>query len=81
MDGVKSLQDTKRYFGVIHGSAHIACLCFIQPISHFYLSLFFYSEGTRETPSHRFSDFKFKTYSPVAFRLVLFYEFNTEPTS
>lgn len=28
----------------------------------------FYSEGTRETPSHRFSDFKFKTYSPVAFR-------------
>lgn len=28
----------------------------------------FPSEGTRETPSHRFSDFKFKTYSPVAFR-------------
>ncbi|XP_020619470.1 phosphatidylinositol 4-phosphate 5-kinase type-1 alpha-like isoform X2 [Orbicella faveolata] len=28
----------------------------------------FPSEGSRETPSHRFSDFKFKTYSPVAFR-------------
>ncbi|XP_074613460.1 phosphatidylinositol 4-phosphate 5-kinase type-1 alpha-like isoform X1 [Acropora palmata] len=28
----------------------------------------FPSDGTRETPSHRFSDFKFKTYSPVAFR-------------
>ena len=31
---------------------------------------FFYSEGSRETPSHRFSDFKFKSYSPVAFRYV-----------
>lgn len=30
----------------------------------------FDSEGSRETPSHRFSDFKFKTYSPVAFRWV-----------
>ncbi|EDO41004.1 predicted protein [Nematostella vectensis] len=28
----------------------------------------FPSEGTRETPSHKFSDFKFKSYAPVAFR-------------
>ncbi|XP_078360623.1 phosphatidylinositol 4-phosphate 5-kinase type-1 alpha-like isoform X3 [Oculina patagonica] len=31
-------------------------------------TVMFPSEGTRETPSHRFSDFKFKSYSPVAFR-------------
>ncbi|KAJ7382233.1 Phosphatidylinositol 4-phosphate 5-kinase type-1 beta [Desmophyllum pertusum] len=31
-------------------------------------TVLFPSDGTRETPSHRFSDFKFKTYSPVAFR-------------
>lgn len=31
-------------------------------------TVIFPSEGSRETPSHRFSDFKFKSYSPVAFR-------------
>lgn len=37
---------------------HISISCYHSPNS----------DGTRETPSHRFSDFKFKTYSPVAFR-------------
>ena len=26
------------------------------------------SEGSQETPAHRYADFKFKTYAPVAFR-------------
>ncbi|XP_056913012.1 phosphatidylinositol 4-phosphate 5-kinase type-1 alpha-like [Takifugu flavidus] len=31
-------------------------------------SIFFPSEGSNLTPAHHFSDFRFKTYAPVAFR-------------
>ncbi|KAM9369035.1 phosphatidylinositol 4-phosphate 5-kinase type-1 gamma [Phaethornis superciliosus] len=31
-------------------------------------SIFFPSEGSNLTPGHRFADFRFKTYAPVAFR-------------
>lgn len=33
-------------------------------VEHYY----FPSEGSQETPGHRYADFKFKTYAPVAFR-------------
>ncbi|KAJ8335067.1 hypothetical protein SKAU_G00407060 [Synaphobranchus kaupii] len=31
-------------------------------------SIFFPSEGSNLTPAHRYSDFRFKTYAPIAFR-------------
>ncbi|KAL0962534.1 hypothetical protein UPYG_G00341370 [Umbra pygmaea] len=31
-------------------------------------SIFFPSEGSNMTPAHRYSDFRFKTYAPIAFR-------------
>ncbi|KAK3750585.1 hypothetical protein QZH41_018192, partial [Actinostola sp. cb2023] len=31
-------------------------------------TVWFPSEGTKSTPSHKFSDFKFKSYAPVAYR-------------
>ncbi|ESN95491.1 hypothetical protein HELRODRAFT_86660 [Helobdella robusta] len=31
-------------------------------------SIFFPREGSNSTPAHRYSDFRFKTYAPVAFR-------------
>ncbi|KAK3094366.1 hypothetical protein FSP39_000800 [Pinctada imbricata] len=31
-------------------------------------SVFFPSEGSNLTPAHRYSDFRFKTYAPIAFR-------------
>lgn len=30
--------------------------------------LFFFSEGSNLTPAHHYSDFRFKTYAPIAFR-------------
>lgn len=31
-------------------------------------SLVFFSEGSNLTPAHHYSDFRFKTYAPIAFR-------------
>lgn len=35
-----------------------------SPLSHFAP----YSEGSNLTPAHHYTDFRFKTYAPVAFR-------------
>lgn len=32
------------------------------------LCLFIFSEGSNLTPAHHYSDFRFKTYAPIAFR-------------
>jgi 1-phosphatidylinositol-4-phosphate 5-kinase len=32
------------------------------------LSFLFCSEGSNMTPAHHYSDFRFKTYAPMAFR-------------
>lgn len=37
-------------------------------MQHYTNSFFLCSEGSNSTPAHRYSDFRFKTYAPMAFR-------------
>lgn len=49
-------------------SKHVECVHFFHDFSPSFLFYFLYSEGSNLTPAHHYSDFRFKTYAPIAFR-------------